>query len=256
MKNTLTKGEVADLLGITKSQIRFYELKGLLTPNKDKNGYGIYDFEEVDRLEMILMFKELGMPLSEMKQVINDQSFQYDVYLKRSLKHVVDDMISLEKKKKKLEQRLAQYDENKDQKYELLKENSRTLYVLAVDDDSHLSIRDVYNLVKVNNMIYNDNDYELCEYNNGQNNYFGFFYDGPKHVAHPQQIQIPKGTYFSYTFHFSFSEDVALYKERVVEEASRRGICLTHQNIFLEYFYYKFISHDKVLVKIQYLVQE
>lgn len=71
MRTLLTIGEVARLLHMSTSQIRFYEKKGLLTPHhKDENGYRLYSYDEIDTLEYITTFRNIGVSISEIKEYI------------------------------------------------------------------------------------------------------------------------------------------------------------------------------------------
>lgn len=72
MRTLLTIGEVANLLHLSTSQIRFYEKKGLLTPHhKDVNGYRLYSYDEIDTLEYITTFRNIGVSISEIKEYIH-----------------------------------------------------------------------------------------------------------------------------------------------------------------------------------------
>lgn len=65
--------EVADKLGITANAIRFYEKKGMICPQRDKNGYREYDREEITTLEMILIYRKMGFPVETVKMFLEHQ---------------------------------------------------------------------------------------------------------------------------------------------------------------------------------------
>ena len=66
--------EVEKLTGITKQSIRFYEKEGLLCPvRNDKNGYREYEAEEVRRLKFIYILRKIGIPVSEIKKVLDGE---------------------------------------------------------------------------------------------------------------------------------------------------------------------------------------
>ena len=57
-------GEVANETGLSISNIRFYEKKGLLTPSrKEESGYRDYTAEDVNRLKTILLYRKMGLPI-------------------------------------------------------------------------------------------------------------------------------------------------------------------------------------------------
>lgn len=57
-------GEVANKTGLSISNIRFYEKKGLLVPaRKEESGYRDYTAEDINRLKSILLYRKMGMPI-------------------------------------------------------------------------------------------------------------------------------------------------------------------------------------------------
>ena len=62
--------EVEALVGITKKNIRFYEEKGLLSPDRNsENGYRDYGQAEVDALRRIKLLRKLGVPIEEIRRM-------------------------------------------------------------------------------------------------------------------------------------------------------------------------------------------
>ena len=63
--------EVETLVGISKKNIRYYEQEGLLTPRRNlENSYRDYDEADVERLKRIRLLRKLGMPISEIRDVL------------------------------------------------------------------------------------------------------------------------------------------------------------------------------------------
>lgn len=74
------------MAGISKRTLRYYDQIGLLSPKRSKeNGYRIYESDEVDALQQILFFKELGLDLSTITQIMKDPSFNRLEALKNHL---------------------------------------------------------------------------------------------------------------------------------------------------------------------------
>jgi len=74
MEYTINK--LAKLAGISTRTLRHYDDIGLLSPRRSSsNGYRIYGQEEVDRLQHILFYRELGLPLDEIKCAIFSDDF-------------------------------------------------------------------------------------------------------------------------------------------------------------------------------------
>lgn len=63
--------ELADLAGVNKETIRFYEKSGLLAdPNRTDGGYRQYSLKDLERLVFIKNAKELGFSLMEVKELL------------------------------------------------------------------------------------------------------------------------------------------------------------------------------------------
>ena len=64
--------QVEELVGITKKNIRFYEDKGLLNPDRNpENDYREYSLADVRTLEKIKLFRKLSVPIEEIKLLQN-----------------------------------------------------------------------------------------------------------------------------------------------------------------------------------------
>jgi len=73
---TYTIKEIADLAGATTRTIRYYDEIGLLDPAlTGDNGYRYYDQDSLLRLQQILFFRELDVPLKEIEIIMNRPSF-------------------------------------------------------------------------------------------------------------------------------------------------------------------------------------
>lgn len=71
-----TVSELAKLAGITSRTLRYYDEIGLLSSKRmSSNGYRIYGQKEVDRLQQILFYRELGIPLDEVGRILSDKDF-------------------------------------------------------------------------------------------------------------------------------------------------------------------------------------
>ena len=67
---------LADLAGVTPRTLRWYDQKGLLKPRRTTEaGYRLYGREEVDRLQTILFYKELGLELETILELLNAPDF-------------------------------------------------------------------------------------------------------------------------------------------------------------------------------------
>lgn len=71
MKNYTVK-ELAQIAGVTPRTLRHYDKINLLVPKREGSGeYRVYGNKEVDRLQEILLYRELGFELSEIGDMID-----------------------------------------------------------------------------------------------------------------------------------------------------------------------------------------
>jgi len=98
--NHMKINEVETLAGITKKNIRFYEQQGLLSPVRNKeNGYRDYGDADVEILRRIKLFRKLGVPIEEIRQMFSGSQTVADC-MRRHL-------VSLERDRRNLEQALS-----------------------------------------------------------------------------------------------------------------------------------------------------
>lgn len=68
--------EVADLVGISVRTLHYYDQIGLLVPDQvTETGYRLYSDKNLEMLQQILFFRELGFPLKQIKEIIESPTF-------------------------------------------------------------------------------------------------------------------------------------------------------------------------------------
>jgi DNA-binding transcriptional MerR regulator len=68
--------QLASLAGISTRTLRFYDQSGLLLPSRvASTGYRIYDASSVDRLQLILLYRELDFNLDAIRQILAQSGF-------------------------------------------------------------------------------------------------------------------------------------------------------------------------------------
>jgi DNA-binding transcriptional MerR regulator len=104
-KLTYSISELADELDISTRAIRFYEEKGLITPERTKGNHRIYDKRDRARLKLIMRGKRLGYSLDEIAEMIGMGNFNTDeeqqlkktyAYGRKKLKEIESRMEELE----------------------------------------------------------------------------------------------------------------------------------------------------------------
>lgn len=78
--NLLSTGELAKLFNITKYTIRHYLDKDLLTfTQKDDNGYHLFSEADIYRLYQIIIFRELGLSIQEIKRTLEQETIKEEL---------------------------------------------------------------------------------------------------------------------------------------------------------------------------------
>ncbi|WP_042144151.1 MerR family transcriptional regulator [Paucisalibacillus sp. EB02] len=74
--------EAAKFLSTTPKTLRFYESKGLITPEKDENNqYRYYTEHDLYRISTILALREIGVSVEEIKTLLNNPNLSMNQYL-------------------------------------------------------------------------------------------------------------------------------------------------------------------------------
>ncbi|MGE5224066.1 MAG: MerR family transcriptional regulator [Omnitrophica WOR_2 bacterium] len=90
-----TVKKLAQLAGISRRTLHYYDEIGLLKPSRiGNNGYRYYGEEALLRLQQILLYRELDLPLENIKEIMEGPDF--------------DVLSALENHKEKLSQRILQ----------------------------------------------------------------------------------------------------------------------------------------------------
>ena len=83
----MTVNEVSKLAGVSIRTLQYYDTIGLLKPAEySESGYRLYDDTDLERLQQILLFRELEFPLKEIKDIINRSDFDKKKALEQQIK--------------------------------------------------------------------------------------------------------------------------------------------------------------------------
>lgn len=84
-------GKVAALAGVTVRTLHHYDEIRLLIPSRRTNsGYRSYSDDDLDRLQRILLYRELGFPLETIATLVDDQGTDADAHLERQRELLVE----------------------------------------------------------------------------------------------------------------------------------------------------------------------
>lgn len=156
MRTLLTIGEVAKLLHLSPSQIRFYEKKGLLAPHhKDSNGYRLYSYDEIDTLEYIATFRNIGVSIPEIKEFIHQKN---DDDLINVLNSTTDQLqLEIDKLTSQVDMLndfKKQFSLNLSTSSQIVHYPERLLYIIDEDMSIEKQEKDVYDFVSKYNIDY------------------------------------------------------------------------------------------------------
>ena len=70
MKRGLSIGDLATRTGLSVSAIRFYEKKGLITPDRNAGNQRRYVGADIRRLSFILIAQQMGLSIEQIKEVM------------------------------------------------------------------------------------------------------------------------------------------------------------------------------------------
>lgn len=92
-----TVQKLGRLAGISTRTLRYYDELGLLNPARvSSSGYRIYGGHEVDRLQQILFYRELGLPLETIREILSAPGFDPQAALRIHRENLVEKRLQLD----------------------------------------------------------------------------------------------------------------------------------------------------------------
>ena len=81
-----TVNEVSKLTGVSIRTLHYYDEIGLLSPTSiTEAGYRLYDDTALERLQHIMLFRELQFPLKDIKEIVNGSNFDRNKALEQQI---------------------------------------------------------------------------------------------------------------------------------------------------------------------------
>lgn len=82
----MTVKEVSELAGVSIRALRYYDKLGLLPASAyTESGYRLYDDAALERLQQILLFRELEFPLKDIRRILDSPDFDKDKALAQQI---------------------------------------------------------------------------------------------------------------------------------------------------------------------------
>lgn len=92
-----TVQKLARIAGVSTRTLRYYDEIGILKPARiNSSGYRIYGENEVNKLQQILFYKELGVNLESIKQIVTSPYFDRAKALKEHRHKLLEKRLQLD----------------------------------------------------------------------------------------------------------------------------------------------------------------
>ncbi|MCB1518197.1 MAG: MerR family transcriptional regulator [Hyphomicrobiaceae bacterium] len=93
VRKPLTVSDLSTLSGVSVRTLHYYDEIGLLRPAEiGQNGYRYYGRAEVLRLQQVLFYRELGMPLAQIRQTLDAPDFDLGAALVAHRERLLNDI--------------------------------------------------------------------------------------------------------------------------------------------------------------------
>lgn len=92
--------EISKIVGVSKRTLQFYDDEGMIQVKRSKNNYRLYDEETLKTLWEIMLYKEMGMELKEIKEILLMSEDEKKEYYEEYIKKIDNNILELERRKK------------------------------------------------------------------------------------------------------------------------------------------------------------
>lgn len=96
MKKT---NEVSKLVGVSRRTLQYYDDEGMLLVERTENNYRLYDEKALEKIWRVMLYKEMGFKLKEIKQLLLLSDNKQEEYLGLRVEKVNSQIRGLEEQK-------------------------------------------------------------------------------------------------------------------------------------------------------------
>lgn len=68
--------EVSQIVGVSKRTLQYYDDEGILNVVRSEHNHRLYDEETMERIWKILLYKEMGMELKQIKEILLSEELE------------------------------------------------------------------------------------------------------------------------------------------------------------------------------------
>lgn len=90
--------EVCVLSGLSKRTLQFYDERYLLNVERSKENYRIYSEEDIDKLWLILIYKEMGFSLSDICELLDSDDDEVRSIMAKKMIEIEVEISELERR--------------------------------------------------------------------------------------------------------------------------------------------------------------
>lgn len=85
--------EVSRIAGVSRRTLQYYDDEGIIFIKRTTHNHRVYDQQTLEQIWQILIYKEMGFRLSEIKDLLNLSEEQKEPYIKRQIKRIEDNIL-------------------------------------------------------------------------------------------------------------------------------------------------------------------
>ncbi len=154
MRRLMTVGELAKLFNITNSKIRYYEKRGLLKHTDITDaGYSLYSFEDLEKLEIILLLRNMDVSIETTKELMEGYTrADYEELLISLENESLRKISELKRKVKMIRQRKDSLQAFMDQPIVVIELPKREYYILETREVEKQSEKEFFDFQNTYNL--------------------------------------------------------------------------------------------------------
>lgn len=92
--------EISKIVGVSKRTLQFYDDEGMIKVERSENNYRLYDEKTLGKLWEIMIYKEMGLKLREIKQLLEMPENEKKEFYKAYIEQIEEKIQKLERQKR------------------------------------------------------------------------------------------------------------------------------------------------------------
>lgn len=92
--------EISKIVGVSKRALQFYDDEGMIKVKRSENNYRLYDEKALENLWEIMLYKEMGVELKEIKKILLMSEGEKKKIYKKYIKKIEDKIRELGEQKR------------------------------------------------------------------------------------------------------------------------------------------------------------